>query len=511
MSVTSRPRLLGGDRARVAPLVDLVKAGHARVRHPLAGWQRTYRRQAFAIDLVVAAAASLAAASARNAFVGSGSSLWNLGDESMRGAVLLLPAIWVVCLIRSGAYAPRYVGAGPDEYRAVTRAVVVLLAVAGVFSYAFQLELARGFVGLALPFVLVLTLVGRYVLRARLYHRRARGEKLQSTVVVGRADSVADMIRQIRRQPETTGLKVVGACVSGMDDTDWVSLGTIEGVPLFGGPDDTLTAVDSLDADVVAVASDPDLVGPSLRRLGWSLEQRGVDLLVAPGIVGVAGPRLSLRPAQGLSMLHVERPLTQGFVYQTKAIVDRFVGALLILAASPVLLLIALAIRLESRGPALFTQERIGDGGRPFTMYKFRTMVLNAEALLAELAQHHDGNETLFKMREDPRVTRVGRFLRKHSLDELPQLINVVKGDMSLVGPRPPLGREVDTYEFDALRRLRVRPGMTGLWQVSGRSDLSWEDSVRLDLWYVDNWSMSMDAQIIFRTARTVLTGKGAY
>ena len=232
---------------------------------------------------------------------------------------------------------------------------------------------------------------------------------------------------------------------------------------------------------------------------------------MAPGIIGVAGPRLSLRPAQGLSMLHVERPFTSGFVYRAKTVVDRLSGAVLLFLASPVLLLVALAIRLDTPGPALFTQERIGDGGLPFTMYKFRTMVVDAEARLAQLRSRSDGNGTLFKMREDPRITRVGRFLRKHSLDELPQLINVIKGDMSLVGPRPPLGSEVDRYEFDALRRLRVRPGMTGLWQVSGRSDLNWEDSVRLDLWYVDNWSMSLDAQIIFRTARAVLTGHGAY
>ena len=448
MSVTSRPRLLGGERTRVAPLVDLAKAGHARVRHPLADWQRSYRRQAFALDLVVAGAASLTAAFLRNSVVGS-SSLWNLGDESMRGAVLLLPALWVLCLIRSGAYAPRYVGAGPDEYRAVTRAVVVLLAVAGVFSYAFKLELARGFVGFALPLVLVLTMFGRYVLRAQLYHRRAAGEMLQSTVVVGRADSVADMIRQIRLQPETTGLEVVGACVSGMDGEAWVSLGTIEGVPIFGDPEATLAAVDTLQADVVAVASHPDLVGNTLRRLGWSLEQRGVDLLVAPGIVGVAGPRLSLRPAQGLSMLHVERPLTQGFVYEAKTVIDRVAGMVLLLLASPVLLLIALAIRIDTKGPVMFTQERIGDGGRPFTMYKFRTMVVNAEALLDGLVKHHDGNETLFKIREDPRVTRVGRFLRKYSVDELPQLINVVLGDMSLGGAPPTAGARG--------RHLRVR------------------------------------------------------
>jgi exopolysaccharide biosynthesis polyprenyl glycosylphosphotransferase len=490
--------------------VDLVEAGHARVAHGLATWQSAYRRNAFILDITVATASSLVAAVLRTVIIGHGVKIWTLGDDNMRWAALLMPLAWVLCLARSRAYAPRYIGAGPEEYRAVTRAVVVLLAGSAVLSYAFKLEVSRGYIAIALPMFLGFTLLGHYLMRVRLYHRRAGGEMLQSTLVVGRADSVADMIRQIRQHPEVTGLEVVGACVSGMD-ASWVSLGTIEDVPILGAPEDAVLAVDRLQADVVAVASSPDFSGHPLRRLGWSLEQRGVDLLVSPGIIEVAGPRLSLRPAQGLSMLHVERPLTQGIIYRSKAVVDRVVGALLMVLASPFLLLMAALIRFESKGPALFKQVRIGNEGQPFTMFKFRSMVQDAEALLPQLAATHDGNEVLFKMREDPRVTRVGRFLRKSSLDELPQLINVVRGDMSLVGPRPPLGDEVDNYEFDALRRLRVRPGMTGLWQVSGRSDLSWADSLRLDLWYVDNWSWALDGQILFRTARAVLKGRGAY
>lgn len=301
---------------------------------------------------------------------------------------------------------------------------------------------------------------------------------LQKTVVVGRADSAADLVLRIRQHPETTGLDVVGVCLSEMDST-WVSLGSLERVPVMGSWEDAIKAVDELDADVVAVCSHPDVSeNQPLRRPGWMLEQRGIDLLVSPGIVEVAGPRLSLRPAQGLSMLHVERPLTEGLVYRAKTIVDRIMGAAVLALLAPVL--VVLVIRLESKGPALFKQTRIGDGGRPFRMFNFRSMVDDAESMLPELAAQHDGNEVLFKMREDPRVTRFGRILRKYSIDELPQLLNVVRGEMSLVGPRPPLGAEVDGYEFDALRRLRVRPGMTGLWQVSGRSDLSWEGSLRL-------------------------------
>ncbi len=508
MSIASSTRLLAGTRRRPAPRVDLVEAGHARVAHGLAAWQRSYRRHAFFTDLALATCVSLVAAVLRAVTVGQGVGL--LGDEGMRWAAVLLPLAWVACLAWSRAYAPRYLGAGPEEYRAITRAIVALLAGSAVLSYAFMLEVSRGFVAFALPLLLVGTALGRYSLRTRLHRRRAAGEMLQSTIVVGRADAVADMIRQIRQHPEVNGLNVVGACVNGMDSS-WVSLGTIEDVPILGAPEDAILAVDQVQADVVAVASSPDFSGQPLRRFGWQLEQRDVDLLVSPGIIEVAGPRLALRPAQGLSMLHVERPLTQGLVYRSKAALDRVVGAVLLLLASPVLLTIAALIRLESRGPALFKQVRIGNEGQPFTMFKFRSMVQDAEALLPDLTEDHDGNAILFKMREDPRVTRVGRFIRKFSLDELPQLLNVIRGDMSLVGPRPPLGSEVDNYEFDALRRLRVRPGMTGLWQVSGRSDLSWEDSLRLDLWYVDNWSWALDGQILVRTARAVLKGRGAY
>ena len=269
--------------------------------------------------------------------------------------------------------------------------------------------------------------------------------------------------------------------------------------------------MDLFDAEVVAVTSHPDLVGHSLRRLAWSLEERNVDLVVSPGILEVAGPRLSIRPAAGMPLLHVERPVMAGSRRVVKSLVDKVLTLGLILAALPALVLVGLLVRLDSSGPIFFRQKRVGAQGEEFDMLKFRTMVVDAEERLAELAAQHDGNAVLFKMKDDPRVTRVGKFLRRYSVDELPQLVNVLKGQMSLVGPRPPLPREVAGYEPDAIRRLRVRPGLTGLWQVSGRSDLSWEESLRLDLWYVDNWSLVLDLQILFRTARAVLRGSGAY
>jgi exopolysaccharide biosynthesis polyprenyl glycosylphosphotransferase len=377
-------------------------------------------------------------------------------------------------------------------------------------SFALQLEFSRGLVLVSVPMLVGTTLGTRYALRRHLAARRSAGDCLRPTVLVGNARAVAETAERIARDPQTNGLYVAGACV---DDPEDPALGTLASasIPTLGAEADTLQAVDLVGAEVVAVASSPTMSGQALRRLGWALEQRDVDLLIAPGIVEVAGPRLSLRPSSGLSMLHVERPVSSGLRYRLKMALDRLIALFALIVFSPLLFVIALLIRYDSRGPALFRQHRVGEAGQVFPIVKFRTMVVDADARVKALADRTDGNGVLFKMHRDPRVTRVGRFLRRYSIDELPQLINVVRGEMSLVGPRPPLPREVDGYESDAVRRLRVRPGMTGLWQVSGRSDLSWGDSVRLDLWYVDNWSLALDTQILVRTVKAVVNGSGAY
>ena len=243
----------------------------------------------------------------------------------------------------------------------------------------------------------------------------------------------------------------------------------------------------------------------------WRLEGSGVELLVAPGLIEVAGPRLHIRPFEGLPLLSVEQPRFEGWRRVVKGAVDRCAAAAALLVLAPVLLGIALAVRLTSSGPALFRQERIGINGRPFTMLKFRSMVVDADQRLAEIQAGNISDGLLFKMREDPRVTRVGRWLRRLSLDELPQLLNVLGGSMALVGPRPPLPNEVARYDSSVSRRLLVKPGLTGLWQVSGRSDLPWEEAVRLDLRYVENWSLALDLLILWKTARAVLSSSGAY
>jgi exopolysaccharide biosynthesis polyprenyl glycosylphosphotransferase len=259
------------------------------------------------------------------------------------------------------------------------------------------------------------------------------------------------------------------------------------------------------------VLSCPELDGPMLRRLAWELERDDIDLIVSSSLVDTAGDRITVRPVDGLPMMHIEHPRLIGGRRLIKSFFDLSVAALLLVLLSPLFLVLALIIKLDTGGPVFFRQVRVGRGGEVFRMYKFRTMHVDAEQRVAAMSQANQAAGVLFKMRDDPRTTRSGRLLRRHSLDELPQLINVLMGDMSLVGPRPPLPSEVEQYPQDMRRRLVVRPGMTGLWQVSGRSDLSWEDSIRLDLRYVENWSLTVDLVILMRTAMVVMRGSGAY
>ena len=479
--------------ARPAPAVP---AWAAPGRGPAAILRR-YRALAMGLDLLAGAVAAACA------------TLLRFGSDpgpTYVAVSVLAPVLWFLAIASRRGYENRFLGAGPEEYRNLADAALMLFIVVAVASFAFKGGLSRAFIVGFIPLAFVLTLLGRRRLRFWLYGRRLSGDGMHRVVVVGQGAAVSHVVEQFDREPGH-GLATVGVCISGGQ------------VPLppdviprtDANPRSVLRMVDDLRADVVAVASNPDLSGHALRRLAWALDERGVDLIVSPGIVEVAGPRLSIRPVAGLSLLHLERPSTRGGRMLIKRVLDRLLGSVLFVVLSPLLAAIALAIRWTSPGPVLFRQFRIGEDGRPFEMLKFRSMVVDAEDRRAELEGGDDGNGVLFKMRRDPRVTRVGAVLRRFSLDELPQLWNVVRGDMSLVGPRPPLPQEVIEYSDDATRRLRVRPGMTGLWQVSGRSDLSWEESLRLDLRYVDNWSLALDALILWRTWRAVLRRDGAY
>jgi exopolysaccharide biosynthesis polyprenyl glycosylphosphotransferase len=456
-----------------------------------------YRRNLLLSDALAAALAAALAISLR--FNGDAPGWWILVPVG-------LPPIWLAIGGLHRTYEQRYLGSGTDEFERVLRSGLVLFTSIAVASYVFNSNISRSIVVFAVPLTVIGSLTARKLMRMRLHRARARGQGMEKTIVVGGGDAVVQLVELLKSTPHR-GMDPVGVCLPPLS----VTPSALEGVPVLGGPDDILTAVDTTGAHVVAVVSHPDFWGHPLRQLAWALEERDVELIVSPGIVEVAGPRLSIRPMAGLSLLHLERPAAGGGQVLVKSIFDRSLGVLFLLILSPLLVAIAIAVRTTSTGPALFRQTRVGVGGREFSIYKFRSMVTDAEHRLIDLAHHDEGNGVLFKIRSDPRVTQVGRRLRRYSLDELPQLINVAKGEMSLVGPRPPLPSEVADYSDDAVRRLRVRPGMTGLWQVSGRSDLSWEQSLQLDLRYVDNWTMTLDLAILWRTVRAVLRGSGAY
>jgi len=463
-----------------------------------ASWTNGYLRQTVAVDFICGLAAGLLAFQVRFNTVHYGDGLYLLLS-------LLLPVLWVITVRLSGGYDSRFIGVGTDEFRRVLNAGISLTACVAIVSYATKTDLARGYVVIALPSLTVLDLLGRFTLRKRLHKLRALGSCMRKVVIVGHLDVVADLTAVLRRETYH-GLQVVAACVAGPARSD-----EVDSIPVVGGLDTVADTVKLYDADTVAVLSCPEMSGVMLRSLAWELEKTDTDLCVAPALLDVAGPRTTIRPVAGLPLLHMDHPEFTGIRRVVKAAFDRAAAAVALLILSPLLLAILLTVRLADRGPGLFRQTRVGEGGRVFRVYKFRTMVVDAEERKSRLTALNESNGVLFKMRRDPRVTPVGAWLRRWSLDEIPQLLNVLVGDMSLVGPRPALPQEAALYGDHVRRRLAVKPGITGLWQVSGRSDLSWDESVRLDLRYVENWSFMLDLQILWKTTSAVLRGLGAY
>jgi exopolysaccharide biosynthesis polyprenyl glycosylphosphotransferase len=464
------------------------------------GSQRWVGRYVAGLVLLDAAAASIAGLVAYGVRFAEGAS-------GYVAITIAMPVLWVAVMGLLDCYEPRVLGLGSEEFERVMRGFVTATAVLGFVSYALKLEVARGYVVLALPLTCLLCLLMRYGARKWLHRRRVRGDYLHNVIAVGEEHAVADLVTQLRRD-QFSGMRVVGACLSGGDGALLVGLG----VPLLGGVDDAAEVVRRTGADTVAVTSGVGVDPVRLRRLSWELEGTDTDLVVAPGLIEVAGPRLHIRPVSGLPLLHVEEPQFTGTRRLLKGAFDRVTALTVLVLTFPLVLAVMAAVRLSSPGPAIFKQTRTGREGREFTLYKFRSMYADAEQRRAELADRNERAEgLLFKMRDDPRITPVGRWLRRLSLDELPQLVNVVLGHMSLVGPRPPLPDEVALYEDDVRRRLLVKPGLTGLWQVSGRSDLTWEESVRLDLRYVENWSFALDLMILWKTGSAISRGRGAY
>jgi exopolysaccharide biosynthesis polyprenyl glycosylphosphotransferase len=418
---------------------------------------------------------------------------------------LALPLLWAIAVRVFGGYERRFLGAGSDEFHRILNAGLSLTGALALISYAVNNELSRLYLLVSMQVIVVLDLLVRYALRKRLHRRRAHGLCMSTVVAVGHESAVRQLISELRRESHH-GLQVVAACLAGESAATEVA-----GVPVVGDLDDAAKVVRNIKAGTVAVLSCPEMDGVKLRTLAWELEKTGTDLCVAPALLDVAGPRTTVRPTAGLTLLHVDHPQLSGPRQVIKDLFDRSAAALGLMMLSPLLMTIALAIRLSDRGPALFTQTRVGKGGEPFKIYKFRTMVVDAETRLAEIRVKNDFDGVLFKIRKDPRITSIGAKLREWSFDELPQLINVLKGEMSLVGPRPALPDEAAKYAEHVRRRLIVKPGITGMWQVNGRSDLSWEETVRLDIRYVENWSFALDIQILWKTMSVIVRRSGAY
>lgn len=483
----------------VAP-APLTIAG-APVGSPVPGrWRGRYQRAIVTIDLVGAVLGVLIATLGR--FDHRVTAFDGLYIAFAAG----MPVVWLFCAALNRAYESRFLGAGTIEFVRVSRAFLQLTAVVAVIAYVAKVDLSRSVSLGALLITLAISLLGRLALRAELHRRRRVGRATVPVLAVGRTRDIAKFDETLSHN-DSAGLRITGACVTSEDT------GKLDerGIAVFAGVDSIREAVAESGAETVAVVSST-INGEKLRWISWQLEGTDTDLVVLPGLTEVAGRRLDLQQVGGLPLLYVAQPEFKGIHRILKGGFDRIGALLLILLTAPALFAIALLVRLTSRGPALYRQTRVGKDGKTFQMLKFRSMHVDADRMLADLmcANEVDGG-VLFKMKNDPRVTRIGRLLRRFSLDELPQLLNVVAGSMSLVGPRPPLPSEVARYGHDAQRRLLVKPGLTGLWQVSGRSDLTWEESVRLDLRYVENWSLALDVVLLLRTLGAVVKRRGAY
>ncbi|KQZ86195.1 polyprenyl glycosylphosphotransferase [Microbacterium sp. Root166] len=469
-------------------------------------WERRYARRLRATDTGVVLVATSAATFLQMPLSAP------LGLVAAPIVLVLIPvvaaAFWLVLLTAFHTRERQVMGAGATEYKRVAHASGLAFGILAIAFVVFQWQGIRAQLMIAAPLGLLGLLIGRWSWRRWLRLQRRFGHYVSRTLVAGSRDDVEYVIRTLQRDGQL-GYLVIGTTVA--DSTDQAVIVDGHSYSSVGDLSSVAQTASALGADSIIIASRPDTDPEYIKRLSWEIEGTAAELILSSRLADVAGPRISLRPVDGLPLIHVNIPVFEGGRHTLKRAMDIVLAAVALIPIALITPFIALAIRIDSRGPIFFRQTRIGRDGQEFFMMKFRTMRVGAESELAMLQAQNEGSGLLFKMKQDPRITRVGTILRKYSLDELPQFWNVFRGDMSVVGPRPPLPQEVREYDGKVYRRLFIKPGITGLWQVSGRSDLSWEESVRLDLLYVENWSVVTDLMIMWRTAKVMIRPDGAY
>ena len=462
---------------------------------------RRWTLAALAADAVAAAVAALIALAIRFGV--------QSGDEALPYLVFagVMVPLWVAVMAFAGAYDRRAVVHGAEQCRRVINGTVWMLAISAIGSFVLRAGLSRALVIVSITGAAVIALIARYALCRALHRHLNRDRVAHRVLAIGLTADVCKLAAHMNRAA-FAGFRVVAAMTPAEDVHPQMPAHV-----RWAGSDisDAVEQAHAIGADTIAVLATHLLPAGELRRLSWELEGTDIDLVLAPAITDVAGPRITTRPIAGLPLLCVEKPQFTGPRRVIKEAIDRVAASAGLVVLLPMLIAIAAAVKLTSSGPVLYRQRRVGVNGSTFRLLKFRSMFNGAELERSLLDELNERDGPLFKLRRDPRVTPIGGFLRRWSLDELPQLWNVVRGDMSLVGPRPPLPSEVERYVPDVRRRLLVKPGLTGLWQVSGRSNLSWEESVRLDLHYVDNWSVGLDLAVLAKTCISVLRGEGAY
>lgn len=503
---STAPRMDSGSTASAATSASTQATSIMRPAPPSSDdWRRRYQRRLIVSDFLVLVWAVFGA---QIAWFGFGNAQVAMRDDSRItdfsywSFSVVLIVLWMGALSWSDSRSYRVIGIGTTEYVRIAMSSVRLFGVVAIVAFLTRIDVARGFLLLSLPVGVAVLLWTRWLWRQWLVSKRRNGQWSTRMLLVGSESSVAQIARELQRSPRS-GYVVVGACVPHGKIADVIP-GT--SVPVMGSVNAVASAMAAVNADTVAITSTDELPPEKVKEISWGLEAGRQHLVLAPSIIDIAGPRLHTRPVAGLPLIHVETPrFTRGQLF-VKRTFDIIGASIFIVLLSPVLLIVTIAVSWTSIGPLLYKQERVGRNGEPFKMFKFRSMRVGADKELKALLEAQGTSEKpLFKIKDDPRITPVGKVIRKYSLDELPQLFNVLGGSMSLVGPRPQIAAEVELYTDAARRRLLARPGLTGLWQVSGRSSLDWEDAVRLDLYYVENWSLVSDLAILVKTTKAVV------